>query len=158
MLSPKRIRATTGGIAPHPHQPPKPSLFLENRHCHRLLKSIQTKLKTAPVTLRERFCIILILSVCNNVYELAGNNYLLADRLALKRLCNSFLCHLQQFVLVGGCRHVYTSLYLTAQLNYYLNGAVNAERLVVCYPLRFVQYAVAERIVHFFGDVGSKGI
>ena len=57
---PKKFGRLPEGLLPIRTNPPKPSLSLENRHHPRFLKSIQTKLKTAPVTLRERFnCILL---------------------------------------------------------------------------------------------------
>ena len=57
---PKKFGRLPEGLLPIRTNPPKTAPSLENRHHPRLLKSIQTKLKTAPVTLRERFnCILL---------------------------------------------------------------------------------------------------
>ena len=69
---PKKFGRLPEGLLPIRTNPPKPALFLENRHCHRLLKSIQTKLKTAPVTLRERFCISLYYQFATMFTSLPG--------------------------------------------------------------------------------------
>ena len=71
LLSPEKIRATTGGIV----TPPtffKTALSHEKHQHPRLLKSIQTKLKTAPVTLRERLCIFLYYQFATMFTSLPG--------------------------------------------------------------------------------------
>ena len=69
---PKEFGRLPEGLLPIRTNPPKTALSHEKHPHPRLLKSIQTKLKTAPVTLRERFCISLYYQFATMFTSLPG--------------------------------------------------------------------------------------
>ncbi len=69
---PKEFGRLPEGLLPIRTNPPRPALSHEKHQHPRLLKSIQTKLKTAPVTLRERFCISLYYQFATMFTSLPG--------------------------------------------------------------------------------------
>ena len=90
---PKKFGRLPEGLLPIRTNPPKTAPSLENRHHPRLLKSIQTKLKTAPVTLRERFCISLYYQFATMFTSLPGTT------ISLRIVLHSSDCAIASFAI-----------------------------------------------------------